>query len=178
MPSEGFILWLTGLPGAGKTTLARQIAPILRERGCRVEVLDGEEVRGNLCSGLGFSREDRDTNVRRLGHVANLLARNGCVAVVAAISPYAAARREVRKRSQTAFVEVFVHAPLETVLERDPKGLYRKARAGELESFTGVDDPYEAPEHAEVLVDTSRGSIESAVQKILTYLVGRELVCG
>ena len=176
MSQKGFVLWFTGLSGSGKSTLAEYLTPILIEKGVKVEVLDGDVVRTNLSKGLGFSKEDRDTNIRRIGYVANLLSRNGCCAMTAAISPYTAVRDEIRGKCQAAFVEVYVHAPLETVEERDTKGLYKKARAGEIKNFTGISDPYEAPENPEVLVDTSQESIEESAQKVLDYLSGQGLL--
>jgi adenylyl-sulfate kinase len=176
MSQQGFTLWFTGLSGAGKSTLATYLAPILKERGKKVEILDGDEVRENLSKGLGFSKEDRDTNIFRIGYVANLLARNGCVAITAAISPYSAVRDEVRKRCQAAFVEVYVEAPLEVVEERDTKGLYKKARAGIIKNFTGISDPYEAPTKPEVVVHTGNESIEQSAKKILDFLAARKLI--
>jgi len=176
MSEQGFTLWFTGLSGAGKSTLASYLTPILQERGKKVEVLDGDEVRENLSKGLGFSKEDRDTNIFRIGYVANMLARNGVVSITAAISPYTAVRDEVRKRAQAAFVEVYVEAPLEVVEERDTKGLYKKARAGIIKNFTGISDPYEAPEKAEIVVHTGPESIEQSAQKILDYLAAKGLL--
>ncbi|MEM6675580.1 MAG: adenylyl-sulfate kinase [Planctomycetota bacterium] len=179
MTEKGFVLWFTGLSGAGKSTLAEYLTPILAERGKSVEVLDGDVVRTNLSKGLGFSKEDRDTNVRRIGFVANLLARNGCCSITAAISPYQDIRGECRAMvdpDRAEFVEVFVEAPLEVVEERDTKGLYKKARAGEIKNFTGVSDPYEAPSSAEVVVHTGNESIEESANKILTYLEERSLI--
>ncbi len=176
MNDKGFTLWFTGLSGAGKSTLAQYLTPILKERGKKVEVLDGDEIRENLSKGLGFSKEDRDTNIRRIGYVANLLSRNGCVAITAAISPYTSVRDEIRAKTQAAFVEVYVEAPLEVVEERDTKGLYKKARAGEIKNFTGISDPYEAPEKAEVTVHTGNESIEESAQRVLEYLEGQGLL--
>jgi len=178
MQNTGFTLWFTGLSGAGKSTLATYIAPILAERGKLVEILDGDEVRENLSKGLGFSKEDRDTNIRRIGYVANLLARNGCVAITAAISPYRELRAEIRKLTQQRanFVEVFVEAPLEVVEERDTKGLYKKARAGIIKNFTGISDPYEAPESPEITVHTGKESIEESGTKILDWLEAKGLL--
>ncbi len=176
MKKQGFILWLTGLSGAGKSSLVEHLSPILRRRGLPVEVLDGDVVRTNLSKGLGFSKEDRDTNVRRIGFVANLLARNGVGAITAAISPYASVRKECRDLSDAVFVEVFVHAPLEVVEKRDTKGLYAKARSGEIKNFTGVSDPYEAPEEAEVVVHTADENVEDSAQKVLDYLEAQGLV--
>src|SRR5271154_6225285 len=150
--SEGFTLWFTGLSGAGKSTLANLVADELRNRGHRVEVLDGDEVRTNLSKGLGFSKEDRDTNIRRIGYVCKLLARNGVIAISAAISPYRNVRDEVRK-THDRFFEVFVECPLDTLVERDVKGLYKKALTGEIKSFTGVSDPYEEPLRPELVLD-------------------------
>jgi len=178
MQNPGFTLWFTGLSGAGKSTLAQHLTPILRERGCKVEVLDGDQVRENLSKGLGFSKEDRDTNIRRIGYVANLLSRNGCCAITAAISPYAEIRREVRELTTAAFVEVYVRAPLEVVEERDTKGLYKKARAGIIKNFTGISDPYEEPELAEVVVDTGEETVEQSAERILSYLAERGLVAA
>ncbi|HHK41673.1 MAG TPA: adenylyl-sulfate kinase [Planctomycetaceae bacterium] len=174
--NKGFILWFTGLSGAGKSTLAEYLTPILRERGVNVEVLDGDVVRTNLSKGLGFSKEDRDTNIRRIGFVANLLARNGACAITAAISPYQEIRDECRNMADADFIEVFVEAPLEVVEERDTKGLYKKARSGEIKNFTGVSDPYEAPKNPEVVVHTGSEDIETSANKILDYLVSRGLV--
>lgn len=171
MSNNGFTLWFTGLSGSGKSTLAEFITPVLQERGVNVEVLDGDVVRTNLSKGLGFSKEDRDTNIRRIGFVANLLARNGACAITAAISPYQAIRDECREASDAAFIEVYVEAPLEVVEERDTKGLYKKARAGEIKNFTGIDDPYEAPTNAEITVHTGSEDIETSANKILDYLV-------
>ncbi len=176
MSQQGFTLWFTGLSGAGKSTLATYLTPILQQHGKKVEILDGDEVRENLSKGLGFSKEDRDTNIFRIGYVANLLARNGCVAITAAISPYSGVRDEVRKRSQAAFVEVYVEAPLEVVEERDTKGLYKKARAGIIKNFTGISDPYEAPTKPEVVVHTGAESIEQSAKKILDFLTAKRLI--
>ena len=176
MSDKGFTLWFTGLSGAGKSTLAQYLTPKLKELGKNVEVLDGDEVRENLSKGLGFSKEDRDTNIRRIGYVANMLARNGVAAITAAISPYRELRREIRDRAQASFVEVFVFCPLEVVEERDTKGLYKKARAGEIKNFTGISDPYEAPDKAEVTVHTGNESIEESSAKILSYLESKGLV--
>ena len=166
---DGFTLWFTGLSGAGKSTVARMIEQSLRERGMRVEVLDGDVVRTNLSKGLGFSKEDRDTNIRRIGFVCKLLSRNGVVAIAAAISPYREIRDEVR-RDNGRFVEVYVHCPLDTLVERDAKGLYKKALAGEIANFTGVSDPYEAPLHPEVTLETDRETAEQSTAKLLTWL--------
>ena len=175
MSNKGFTLWFTGLSGAGKSTLAEFLTPQLRERGVAVEVLDGDEVRENLSKGLGFSKEDRDTNIRRIGYVANLLSRNGVCAITAAISPYQAVRDEIRNMTQT-FVEVFVEAPLAVVEERDTKGLYKKARAGEIKNFTGISDPYEAPSSPEITVHTGDQTIEESAQQILGYLEAKGLI--
>ena len=178
MSNKGFTLWFTGLSGSRKSALAQYLAPVLRERGVKVEVLDGDEIRENLSKGLGFSKEDRDTNIRRIGYVANLLSRNGVCAITAAISPYAAVRDEIRKRCQAAFVEVFVEAPLDVVEERDTKGLYKKARAGEIKNFTGISDPYEAPVKPEVVVHTGPESVEQSAAKVLGYLEKQGLIAG
>ena len=166
---KGFILWFTGLSGSGKSTLAQYLTPILRERGCLIAVLDGDEVRENLSKGLGFSQEDRDTNIRRIGYVCHLLARNGVIAVSAAISPYRSVRDENRERIGD-FVEIFVKCPLEVLVERDVKGLYKKALAGEIKNFTGVSDPYEEPLHPEIVIETDKETIEESVTKITSYL--------
>jgi adenylylsulfate kinase len=166
---KGFILWFTGLSGSGKTTLTKALEPELKARGCKVEILDGDVVRTNLSKGLGFSQEDRDTNIRRIGFVANLLSRNGVVAMTAAISPYRAIRDEIRAMEPN-FVEVYVTAPLEVCEGRDVKGLYAKARAGEIKGFTGIDDPYEEPVNPEIICYTERESVEESVKKVLTKL--------
>lgn len=173
---KGLTLWFTGLSGSGKSTLASYLTPKLKELGKRVEILDGDEVRENLSKGLGFSKEDRDTNIRRIGFVANMLARNGVVAITAAISPYRDVRNEIRSKAQAAFVEVYVHCPLDVLEDRDTKGLYKKAKAGIIKNFTGISDPYEAPESPDVLVDTSKEAIEESAEKILAYLRKRGLL--
>ncbi len=177
--AQGFTLWLTGLSGAGKSTIAGQITPLLRERGLSVEVLDGDEVRTNLSKGLGFSKEDRDTNIRRIGYVARLLSRNGVVAITAAISPYREIRDEVRAAVEAdgaGFVEVFVRCTLEELTRRDVKGLYEKALRGEIQNFTGVSDPYEEPLSPEVVVDSSLESEEESVARIISMLEERGLL--
>ena len=166
---KGFILWFTGLSGSGKTTLTKALEPELKAKGCKVEILDGDVVRTNLSKGLGFSQEDRDTNIRRIGFVAHLLSRNGVVAMTAAISPYRAIRDEIRAMEPN-FVEVYVTAPLEVCEVRDVKGLYAKARAGEIKGFTGIDDPYEEPVNPEIICYTERESVEESVKKVLTKL--------
>ena len=168
--ARGFTLWLTGLSGAGKSTLASAVADKLRRAGVRVETLDGDEVRQNLSKGLGFSREDRDTNIRRIGYVANLLTRNGVVVISAAISPYRALRDEVR-REIGAFVEVHVKASLEECVRRDTKGLYARALAGEIAQFTGVSDPYEEPLAPELVVDTEREDVATSAARVIDRLV-------
>lgn len=166
---EGFTLWFTGLSGAGKTTITHIVEKDLRQRGLPVEVLDGDVVRTHLSKGLGFSKEDRDTNIKRIGFVCKLLSRNGVVAIGAAISPY----REVRdflREDIGRFVEVYVSAPLEVLVERDVKGLYKKALAGEVKNFTGVSDPYEPPLNPEVVAETDKETPEQSAAKVLGYL--------
>jgi adenylylsulfate kinase len=165
----GFVLWLTGLSGAGKSTVASAAAAELLARGHRVEVLDGDEVRTNLCQELGFSREDRDTNIARIGYVAGKLAKHGVAVVVAAISPYREARDRVRA-SVSNFVEVHVAAPVEICAERDVKGLYAKAMAGVIENFTGVSDPYEEPLDPEIVLHTEHETAEESVDKVIGWL--------
>ncbi len=172
----GFVLWFTGLSGAGKSTLAQAVSARLREAGLAVELLDGDEVRENLSKGLSFSKEDRDTNVRRIGFVANLLARNGVIAITAAISPYRSVREDCRRMCQTAFVEVHVDAPLEVVEGRDVKGLYKRARAGEIPHFTGISDPYEPPEAPELRVPTAEEPLTASVERVLDHLRGQGLI--
>lgn len=165
----GFTVWLTGLPCSGKSTLGRLLERALAEQGRTAALLDGDEVRTRICKGLGFSREDRDENIRRISFVAREITRTGGIALTCAISPYRALREEAR-REIGRFVEVYVQAPLEVCEKRDVKGMYKKARAGELKHFTGVDDPYEAPEHPEVVVRTDREDPAACVQKILAVV--------
>lgn len=172
--NQGFTVWLTGLSGAGKSTIAERLAPELAARGCSVEVLDGDEVRTHLSKGLGFSREDRDINIGRISFVASLLVKHGAAVITAAISPYAQAREDARRRIGDArFVEVFVRCSLDELVRRDVKGLYKKAIAGELQHFTGVSDPYEAPESPDVIVDSESESVEESVGAILAELKRR-----
>lgn len=176
---QGFTLWFTGLSGAGKSTLSEELEREFRRRNYRVEVLDGDIVRTHLSKGLGFSKEDRDTNVLRIGFVCSLLARNGVISVSAAISPYADIRaqcRQMTEESGTTFVEVYMSAPLEVVAARDVKGLYKKAMAGEIPQFTGVSDPYEVPEHPEVTINSGQETLEEGARKVLAYLEERGLI--
>ncbi len=166
---KGFTLWFTGLSGSGKSTLARSVEEELLERGMKVEVLDGDVVRTNLSKGLGFSKEDRDINIRRIGFVCNLLTRNDVVAIAAAISPYQKIRDENRELIGR-FVEVFCKCPIEVLAKRDPKGLYKKAMAGEIKNFTGIDDPYEEPEKPEIVLDTAKETPEESFKKIIRTL--------
>jgi adenylyl-sulfate kinase len=170
---KGWVVWFTGMSGAGKSTLSVPVAEALAKAGHRVELLDGDEVRTHLSKGLGFSKEDRDTNVRRIGFVAELLAKHGVIAVTAAISPYRNVRDEVRRRVTArgaGFCEVYMHCPVEVLAERDVKGLYKKALAGEIPHFTGVSDPYEPPREPEVTVDSSRDSIDAGISRVLAKL--------
>lgn len=169
MEQQGFTLWFTGMSGSGKTTLAHAVERILRDRGLKVEVLDGDVVRTNLSKGLGFSKEDRDTNIKRIGFVCKLLTRNDVVAIGSAISPYREVRDFVRQ-DIGRFVEVYCRCPLEVLVERDVKGLYKKALDGEIADFTGVSDPYEEPLKPEVIVDTDKESSEQSVEKIISKL--------
>ena len=174
---KGFTLWFTGLSGSGKSTIANAITPKLQALGKRVEILDGDEVRTNLSKGLGFSKEDRDTNIRRIGYVAQLLSRNGAVVITAAISPYRDIRDEVRSRVGN-FVEVYAKCPLEALIARDVKGLYKKALAGEIKEFTGVSDPYEEPLNPEIIVETDRETVEESAAKILARLEELNLIAS
>ncbi len=167
--SQGFTLWFTGLSGAGKTTVSKVVEKTLRERGLRVEILDGDVVRTHLSKGLGFSREDRDTNIRRIAFVSLLLSRNGVAVLVAAISPYRAIRDEAREMIGN-FVEVFVKCPLDVCIERDVKGLYEKAIKGEIKEFTGVSDPYEEPLSPELVVETHQESADKSAQRVIATL--------
>ncbi|WP_017716042.1 adenylyl-sulfate kinase [Kamptonema formosum] len=169
MEQRGVTVWFTGLSGAGKTTISQRLEEKLRWQGYRVEVLDGDIVRQNLTKGLGFSKEDRDENIRRIGFVAHLLTRNGVIVLVSAISPYREIRDEVRKRIGD-FVEVYVNAPLEVCEGRDVKGLYKKARAGEIKHFTGIDDPYEPPLNPDVECHTDVESEDESLAKVWLHL--------
>ena len=173
---SGFTLWFTGLSGAGKSTLAETVRDELVARGRRVEVLDGDEIRTNLSKGLGFSKEDRDTNIRRIGYVARLLSRNGVVAITAAISPYRDVRDEVRRAHEATFVEAFVECSLDELVRRDRKGLYAKALRGEIEHFTGVSDPYEPPVSPDIHLRSDRETVDESRARILTWLETNRLI--
>ena len=167
---RGVTIWLTGLSGAGKSTIAQALAEVLKQRGIqRLELLDGDVVRQNLTKGLGFSKEDRDENIRRIGFVAHLLTRNGVIVLVSAISPYREIRQEVSDRIGN-FIEVYVNAPLEVCEQRDVKGLYKKARTGEIKQFTGVSDPYDSPLNPTVECQTDQETIEESVAKIISKM--------
>lgn len=174
---QGFCIWLTGLSGSGKSTTAEVLTRLLEERGRQVTVLDGDVIRTHLSKGLGFSKEDRDTNVRRIGFVAGEVVRHGGAAICAAVSPYRATRNEVRSMvGSEQFIEVFVDTPLEVCEERDPKGMYAKARSGEIRDFTGIDDPYEAPEDAQLVLDTVERTSVANGKRILEYLISEGFV--
>ena len=169
MSERGFTVWFTGLSGAGKTTIAERLYQVLRERELKAEILDGDVVRTNLSKGLGFSKEDRDTNIRRIGFVCNLLTRNGVVTIASAISPYRAVRDEVRADIGD-FVEVYTKCPLDVLQERDVKGLYAKAIKGEIANFTGVSDPYEEPLNPEVVLETDKETVDESLAKLVAKL--------
>lgn len=169
MQQRGVTVWFTGLSGAGKTTISQGVEKELRSLGYQLEILDGDIVRQNLTKGLGFSKEDRDENIRRIGFVSHLLTRNGVIVLVSAIAPYREIREEVRHRIGD-FVQVYVNAPLEVCEERDVKGLYKKARAGEIKNFTGIDDPYEAPLNPDIECSTKDETEEESIAKVLQYL--------
>jgi adenylyl-sulfate kinase len=175
MKNRGFTLWFTGLPCSGKSTLAELVEKELVRRGRGVEILDGDVVRTNLTKGLGFSKEDRDENIRRIGFVCALLSKHGTVAISAAISPYRAVRDEVRSKTLN-FVEVYVATPLEVCIQRDVKGMYKKALAGEIKQFTGVSDPYEPPFHPEIVIDTQVETSEASAARVLVELERRWLI--
>jgi sulfate adenylyltransferase len=174
---QGVCVWFTGLSGAGKSTTAEVLTTLLLEHGRQVTLLDGDVVRTHLSKGLGFSREDRDTNIRRIGFVASEIVRHGGIAVCAAISPYRATRNEVRQMvGADRFVEVFVDTPLEECERRDAKGMYAMARRGEITGWTGIDDPYEPPAHAEIVLETLRASAEDNARRIVDYLASAGFV--
>ena len=172
---KGFALWFTGLSGSGKSTLSERIYKRLVASGAKVELLDGDEVRTHLSKGLGFSKEDRDTNVRRIGFVAELLAKHGVIAITAAISPYIETRAAVRDRIEN-FVEIFMDCPIAVLADRDVKGLYKKALAGEIPHFTGVSDPYEPPVSPDVRVDSSTEDIAVSEERVWALLKDRGLI--
>jgi len=176
MADKGFTLWFTGLSGAGKTTISELVSTELKARGSRLEILDGDIVRENLSKGLGFSKEDRDTNVRRIAFVADLLSRNGTPVITAAISPYKEIRDEARDMMGDRFIEVYIEASVDACAERDVKGLYAKAFSGEIKEFTGVSDPYEAPENPEVTIKTEEEEPAESAAKLILYLEERELI--
>ena len=169
MNQRGVTVWFTGLSGAGKTTISKAVAEKLCSQGCKLEILDGDIVRENLTKGLGFSKADRDENIRRIGFVSHLLTRNGVIVLVSAISPYREIREEVKQKIGD-FVEVYVNAPLAVCEERDVKGLYKRARSGEIKNFTGISDPYEAPENPTIECRTDLEELEESVAKILNKL--------
>lgn len=175
MTHQGFTLWLTGMSGAGKSTISEELMSRWRRAGAKIELLDGDIVRTNLSQGLGFSREDRDTNVRRIGFVAELLSRNGVIVVVAAISPWRGTREEVKSKIAN-FIEVHVDCPVEVLSARDVKGLYKKAMAGQVEQFTGISDPYEPPLNPDVTVHSDRETVIESADKIQRELEARGLI--
>ncbi|NLF63199.1 MAG: adenylyl-sulfate kinase [Chloroflexi bacterium] len=172
---EGFVVWMTGLSGAGKTTIAHVLVDELKARGLKVERLDGDVVRQSLTRDLGFSKEDRDKNIERVTFVAKLLSRNGVACICSFISPYQAVRDQVRAET-TNFIEVFVDAPLDVVVQRDVKGMYKKAIAGEIENFTGISDPFEPPVNPDIHVHTDRETVQESADIILKYLEKRGLI--
>ena len=172
---KGFTVWFTGMSGAGKSTISHLLAERLRGTGAKVEVLDGDVVRTHLSKGLGFSKEDRDENIRRIGFVCELLSRNSVIAIAAAISPYRAVREEMRARIVN-FVEVYVQCPVEVLASRDVKGLYRRALAGDITQFTGISDPYEPPVAPEITIDSSAETLEQSLEKIWTALQNLGLI--
>jgi adenylyl-sulfate kinase len=174
--SDSFTLWLTGLSGAGKTSIAEALKPYFSEQGKPVEVLDGEICRSIFAKQLGFSRADRDHHIRHLGFIGNLLSRNGVIAIVAAISPYQDTRDEVRKCHGERFIEVFVSCPIEVLIRRDPRGLYARALAGEISNFTGISDPYERPWNPEITVHTDHETLQESTHKILDWLINRRYI--
>ena len=175
MTHKGCTLWFTGLSGAGKSTLSERVFEKLKKAGAKMELLDGDEVRTHLSKGLGFSKEDRNINVHRLGFVCQLLSRNGVIAIVAAISPYRETRDQVRAKVEN-FVEIYVHCPIEVLAARDVKGLYKRALAGEIANFTGVNDPYEAPLNPEINVDSSTETLEESEARVWARLAEMGLV--
>jgi adenylylsulfate kinase len=177
MSGTGATIWLTGLSGAGKSTISGLLGKRLSTMGQRVEVLDGDEVRRNLSAGLGFSKADRDTNVRRIGYVCRLLSRNGVIAISAAISPYRAVREELKQQIPN-FLEVFIDCPLKICIERDVKGLYARALRGEIPAFTGVSDPYEAPLSPDLVISTDKESVQDSVEKMIGLLMERGYISG
>jgi len=175
---KGFVLWITGLPASGKTTLARELKRRLSDMGRRVELLDGDEVRRWLSPEAGFTREDRERHLRRVAYVSKLLARNGVVVIASFVSPYRKIRDEVRKivEKDAPFIEIYVRCPLEVAMERDPKGLYKRALAGEIKNFTGIDDPFEEPENPEVVVDSSAMNVDEEVERVMSELRSHSLI--
>lgn len=171
----GCTLWFTGMSGSGKSTISGLVAERLRAMGARVELIDGDVIRTQLCQGLGFSRDDRQENIRRIGYVCELLSRNGVIAIAAAISPYRACRDELRSRIVN-FIEIYMQCPVDVLVDRDVKGLYKKAIAGEIPHFTGISDPYEAPLAPEVTIDSSKDSLEDSVASILRVLEARGII--
>ena len=169
MSRKGFTIWFTGLSGAGKTTVSQRVSEMLEERGVRAEILDGDVVRANLSKGLGFSKEDRDTNIKRIAFVCKLLTRNGAACIAAAISPYRETREYARNEIKN-FVEVFINSPIEVCIDRDVKGLYKKALAGEIENFTGISDPYEPPVNPEAVCHTDRETVDESAAKVIRAL--------
>lgn len=169
MKNGGYVLWLTGLPGSGKTTITRKLEGILKNRNFNVEVMDGDEVRSNLSPDLGFSKEDRETHAKRVTYVSKLLSRNGVIVIVALISPYRKFRQHVRNEIDN-FIEVYMKCSVETCMKRDPKGLYKKALDGEITDLTGLQDTYEEPLKPEIVIDTEKQSVEESIQTIFTQL--------
>lgn len=173
--TRGYTLWLEGLPGSGKSTLAQLLSGILRSSGRHVELLDGDEVRRGLSADLGFSRKDRETHAHRVGYVASLLSRNGVVAIVSLITPYESSRQDVRSMMQDRLLEVWLRCPLRVCEQRDPKGLYKKAREGKVKGLTGVDDPFEDPAAPDLIVDTDSLTPDACISAILTEVRRRGL---
>lgn len=175
MKEQGATLWLTGLPCSGKSTLAQALAQRLRGMGKKVEVIDGDIIRKELCRDLGFSRKDREENIRRVGFLCSMLSRNGVFAIAALISPFRKSREALRSKIEN-FVEIYVDCPLEVCMQRDVKGMYKKALKGEIKNFTGISDPYEPPTSPEVYVNTAVESVEACLNKILSYLKEKKLI--
>lgn len=172
---KGFVIWFTGLPGSGKTTLAKGVAEKLREKGYRVEVIDGDWARKTISLGAGYTREERRIHLHRVAWVARLLARNGVIVVCSFVSPYRDVRKMIRDiiEEETPFIEVYVQCPLEECIKRDPKGLYKKALRGEIKYFTGISDPYEPPENPDIIVNTMDFSVEENINKIISFLIDK-----